>query len=254
MSGGRSWHKIVVASFWLLVVVTTTIYSRSHGLGPQETLSHLAEFTAQSQFGPLLFAAAYTLLPLFFFSAALLTMFSGALFGPVWGVVYTIVGSSVSASFAYVLGRYFGEDFVSSRLEGSRIAKLSRKLREQGFLSVLTMRLMFLPFDLVNFVSGAVRVKFLRFWSATILGSLPGTISLVYLGASGGFQNGVPSVSWKAVCLSLALIAVSVLVSRKLTPETLAVKEEAVEPEEPGRLNSRGGVLKTAFVPSNSTL
>ena len=46
------------------------------------------------------------------------------------------------------------------------------------------MRLLFLPYDLVNYVCGALRITWSSFLLATALGSLPGTVSFVLLGAS----------------------------------------------------------------------
>ncbi len=57
-------------------------------------------------------------------------------------------------------------------------------MRDNSFETVLIMRLLFLPYDLVNYASGILRLRWLPFLLATALGSLPGTVSFVLLGAS----------------------------------------------------------------------
>ncbi|MFV9507320.1 MAG: VTT domain-containing protein [Oscillochloridaceae bacterium umkhey_bin13] len=46
------------------------------------------------------------------------------------------------------------------------------------------MRLIFLPYDLVNYLAGFLRVPYRPFILASILGSLPGTLTFVLAGAS----------------------------------------------------------------------
>ena len=47
---------------------------------------------------PLVYLAIYLLRPLTFFSATLLSIAGGFLFGPVWGIVYTVIAANASAS------------------------------------------------------------------------------------------------------------------------------------------------------------
>ena len=57
-------------------------------------------------------------------------------------------------------------------------------MRDNSFETVLIMRFIFLPYDLMNYMAGFMRIHMRAFILATTLGSIPGTISFVLLGAS----------------------------------------------------------------------
>ena len=92
------------------------------------------------------------------------------------------------------------------------------RLRRNAFETVLTMRFLFLPYDLVNYLAGFLRVRYVPFILATVLGSLPGTVAFVLFGAStdGDFSDGLPSVNAGVLVASVAIFALSLLGSRLL--------------------------------------
>ena len=49
----------------------------------------------------------YAIRPLTLFSSVLLTLAGGFLFGPAWGVLYTVIGANLSGPGAVFLGRFF---------------------------------------------------------------------------------------------------------------------------------------------------
>ena len=87
----------------------------------------------------------------------------------------------MSANLAYWIGRFFGKDL---RLEASVIGNWVEWLRSRPFESVLFMRLFYVPFDLANYGSGVLRVKWSAYAIATIIGILPGLTTFVALGAA----------------------------------------------------------------------
>ena len=111
-----------------------------------------------------------------------MTMLSGALFGLPLGILYTIIGENASANLAYWIGRFFGK---GSHLEdNSFVGPWVKRLRDEPFISVLIMRFIYLPFDLTNYVSGILQVKWRAYFLATLLGILPGLTTFVGFGAS----------------------------------------------------------------------
>ena len=90
-------------------------------------------------------------------------------------------------------------------------------MRENSFESVLIMRLLFLPYDLVNYVSGILRLHWLPFLMATALGSLPGTVSFVLLGASiDRVDDGIGGIDPITLVASLTIFVVSLASARWL--------------------------------------
>ena len=82
-------------------------------------------------------------------------------------------------------GRYFGADFLRRFSSKSRIVnQIECKFQKNGFIAVLTMRLMFLPFDLVGYSSGVCDIRQRDFALGTFLGTIPGLFTFVLLGSS----------------------------------------------------------------------
>ncbi len=135
--------------------------------------------------GPIIYVLIYAIRPLVFFPATLLTTVSGLVFGPWLGILYTIVGENISANVSFLVGRYFGGDFVKRMTQkGKALQRFDCKFKGNGFISVLVMRLIFLPFDLVGYASGACDIRQRDFALGTFIGILPGLTTFVLLGSS----------------------------------------------------------------------
>lgn len=184
-------QKLVAAGFWLLLIGGYLYYYRINHLTTETALIQVVDLLT-SPWGPLLYILLYMLRPLIFFSAAVLTIASGAIFGAgsyinlALAVLYTIIGSNLSATVAYLLGRFFGEGLfqTNATTEQGWVQRYAERMRNNSFETILIMRFIFLPYDLVNYLAGILRIDWGAFILATILGSIPGTIAFVSFGAS----------------------------------------------------------------------
>jgi len=214
-------QKLFAAAFWLILIGLYVLYTVRNDLSPLATFRQLTAFLSASAYGPLLFILLYTLRPLIFFSALVLTVGAGFLYGPLPGILYTIVGANLGASLAYLIGTFFGRGVLPAPGAASgegRLQGYAERLRNNAFETVLTMRFLFLPYDLVNYLAGFLRVRYAPFILATVLGSLPGTVAFVLFGAStdGDFSSGLPSVDARVLVASAVIFALSLLGSRLL--------------------------------------
>ena len=150
------------------------------------TVNILQSFIRQSgAWGPLIYVTAYAFRSLVFFPASILTITAGILFGPWLGILLTMIGENISANLSFVVGRYFTADllkFFSTKKHF--VPRLTCKIKDNGFLTVLIMRLTFLPFDLVGYSSGMCNIKQKDFDLATVIGTIPGLLTFVFLGGS----------------------------------------------------------------------
>lgn len=213
----KHWQKMVAGGFWLVLIGGYATYIISNGLTFQEALQQPIDFMRGNPFAPLIFIGLYTLRPVVLFSAVLLSLAGGALFGAFWGIVYTIIGANLGATLAYFIGYFFGQDALEAEEgDAGRLQRWVGKMRENAFETVLTMRFIFLPYDLVNYLAGFLRINYVAFILATILGSLPGTLSFVLLGASTGLNaEGEGFNPWVLVA-SVAIFVASLGLSRLL--------------------------------------
>jgi uncharacterized membrane protein YdjX (TVP38/TMEM64 family) len=143
------------------------------------------------------------------------------LFGPFVGVIAVIIGANLSASIAFAIGRSLSAKIDDAATldtdQQSFIARWSQRMRDNSFETVLLTRLLFLPYDLVNYAAGALRIRYVPFITATALGSLPGTISFVLLGASlDRVDQGLDGLNPYALVASVVIFVASLMVARTL--------------------------------------
>lgn len=96
-------------------------------------------------------------------------------FGPLWGPLFALVGSIVSAWIGFEAGRLAGGDsFERLAASKARVAKVREKLAGGGVWAVCAMRLLPLgPYTFVNAACGAAGVKRSDFLWGTVLVMLP---------------------------------------------------------------------------------
>ena len=79
----------------------------------------------------------------------------------------------------------------------------------------MIMRFIFLPYDMVSYLAGFLRIHYWPFILATALGSIPGTIAFVLFGASiEHFDGGLPSLNPNILAASVVIFIVSIALSR----------------------------------------
>ncbi len=138
--------------------------------------------TAAGPWFPLAFFAAHTVMTIFPFPRTAFTLAAGLLFGPLLGVSIAVVASTVSAVLAVLLVRAVGWQLSRLTLH-PRVESLDSRLRERGWVTVLSMRMIpAVPFAVLNYAAGASAVRVLPYTVATLIGVLPGTAAVVILG------------------------------------------------------------------------
>jgi uncharacterized membrane protein YdjX (TVP38/TMEM64 family) len=200
--------RFIAITLWLGLFVGFWFYAKQTDVSMLEMMRRWLEFISASHYGPLLLIGLYALNPSVPVPITILTVFSGYMFGAIWGTLYGLVGAMLASSIAYGVG-YF--------LAGERLAKtpLVTRLRERGFETVLVCRLLFLSGDVVNYASGAARISFRAYLAATALGGLPGLLVAVLAGAAiqGEFYFTALRVNGWFVVASVFLMLLGVLVS-----------------------------------------
>lgn len=211
----RHWQKIVAGVLWLALIGAYFGYTLANGIGFFEAGRQLLEvMSGNLAIGALIYIGVYALRPLIFFSAGILTLVGGAVFGPVWGVLFTIVGGTISAMVAYVIGFFFGEGVIDPDASEGILQRYADRMRNNSFETVLIMRVTYIPYDLVNYLAGLLRIDWKAFLFATLLGNLPGTIAFVLVGASSGLKEGNLSFDWRVFAIGIVLGAVGFFLAR----------------------------------------
>jgi len=107
---------------------------------------------------------------------------AGALFGGFQGGVLSLTGNTIGAAVACAVGRTLGEEAVTRRLEGSRLAGHVEAIREKGLWVILLLRLNPLTSsDMVSYAAGAIGVPVWRVALGTFIGMAPLCFAQAYL-------------------------------------------------------------------------
>jgi uncharacterized membrane protein YdjX (TVP38/TMEM64 family) len=109
------------------------------------------------------------------------------------------------------------------KTNSSFAARWGKRLRAQEFETVLLLRLLGVPFDVVNVGCGLLHINPKRFLLATAIGSLPATVAFVLLGASlDRVDEGFGGIDKTTLVLSVSLIAGSIGVSQIVKRRSLS--------------------------------
>ncbi|MEO8195980.1 MAG: VTT domain-containing protein [Thermoanaerobaculia bacterium] len=106
-----------------------------------------------------------------------------AIFGPVWGTFWNWVGILLSSLTGFLLARLLGREFVE-RIGGNKIQKAEKLLHRRGFMPLIAIRFLPVPFTLVNAAAAVVGVKLPKFLLASAIGLLPPIAILTYFSSA----------------------------------------------------------------------
>ncbi|SOB85789.1 TVP38/TMEM64 family protein [Streptomyces sp. 1331.2] len=174
--------------WWRLALLVVLLGAAAGSLllwSPTELLSGgLANRLPGYWFGPL-FALVYAVGTLAFVPRPALNAAAGLLLGIQQGVALAVLGTTLGAALAFALGRGLGREALRPYLRGKVLGALDRRFTEQGFRSVLVLRLLpGMPFQAANYGAAFSGVRFTPFLLATAIGVVPTTAVYVTAAAS----------------------------------------------------------------------
>ncbi len=164
---------------------------------------------------PLVYIIAYTIRPLIFFPASVLSIAGGLAFGAWMGTLYTIIGATLGAALSFYVAKTLGKSLVKKQWTGNA-AKIQTQMEQNGFLYVLLFR--FIPvinFDLISYLAAISKVRFVSFVTATFIGIIPGTFAYNFLGSS--FVSGNPKIIAAAIAVFIIMTVVPILIRNRWT-------------------------------------
>jgi uncharacterized membrane protein YdjX (TVP38/TMEM64 family) len=202
--------KILLLVFWGAVIFVSLFGFITSGLTFEDLYKTTQNIVQRSGvWTPAVYVLFYSFRSLVFFPASLLTIIAGVLFGPWYGLLYTLIGENISANVSFIVGRYLMSDLEEYVHKKSRLfSRIITQIQGKGFLAVLLMRLAYLPFDLVGYSSGIFKLNQKDFALGTLLGTIPGLMAYTFLGSSFIDAN---FLLWGAIILVASLSAAGLL-------------------------------------------
>jgi len=151
---------------------------------------------------------------LFFIPTMGLSIVAGAIFGPVWGTVYVVIGGAFSTCVGFYFARWIGKSAVQ-RFCGS--LKSAQKLDDWLSLysrdAVLSLRFFNVPWDLVSYWAGCSKMKFKDFYLASLIALVPMSFLYTYFGSKIFFPH---SRGFKISLLLMFVLGMIPFVRKKL--------------------------------------
>ncbi len=180
---GRGFSKLLLFAGILVVVISVVRLTGLHAYLDQQKLQTWIK--GYGAWGPVIYMFIYLIAPALFLPGLPITLAGGVLFGPFWGVVYTITGATGGCCVAFLVARYLGRKWVGSKVKGTKLEKLDQEVERQGWKIVAFTRLIPLfPFNLLNYAFGMTRIRFFHYAVASFIFMLPGCIAYIVFGSS----------------------------------------------------------------------
>ena len=170
------WRPILLMSMVVVIVILSWVF----GIG--ERLMALRDWIhSLGTLGPAVFILIYAGATVAALPGAAISIIAAAIFGSLVGVIVVSIASTLGASLAFLIGRYFARDATEKWLATrEKFKKLYDLTERHGAIIVAIVRLVPLfPFNFVNYGFGLTKVPFWTyvFWSWLCM--LPGTVLYV---------------------------------------------------------------------------
>lgn len=182
--GSARTRLIIVA---IVVVALTAValawrYTPLHAWLEPARLIELGTSLREHPWAPLIAILAFVGGGLVLFPVTVLVGVTAVVFGPLLGIVYALIGATLSGAMTFGIGRTLSREAVRE-LAGGRLNDLSRRLGERGLLAIVFARVVPVgPFTVVNIVAGASHIRWRDFLIGTVIGLVPGvTVASIFV-------------------------------------------------------------------------
>ena len=145
---------------------------------------------------------------LIYFPTELVTATAGFVYGWLPGLAFVTGGWLLSALLSYLLGVLLAGPLLHSFL-GPRYRRFERAMQRGGVPLLIGYRLIpVVPFSFMGYAAGAARIRLWRFGWTTVVGFLPLSAAVAYLGSRAQTLSLSSPIVWVAAVALVALVVV----------------------------------------------
>lgn len=172
---------------------------------------NLSEFMSDyGEFGWAIYIGFWVILPIFFFPAGILAIGGGAILGFWEALICAMIGVGINSAIMYFIARYFSGAFDTAKFE-----RIKNKFCKDEFSLIILLRLIpIVPYNVVNYMAGALRFDFVKFIIAGVLGKFISAVLFINLGSN--IANYKSYEFWLALLLVVLMGAVAFWVRKIL--------------------------------------
>jgi uncharacterized membrane protein YdjX (TVP38/TMEM64 family) len=201
----------------ILLAVITTIFLLGHRFGLGDRLGVVRDWIQSlGAWGPVIFVLFYAASAVVAIPGSILTVGAGALFGTLLGVILVSIASTLGASLAFLVARYFARDAVTRWLSSNeKFRQIDQLTARRGAMIVgLTRLVPLFPYDLLNYAFGLTNIPFRTYLFWSWLCMLPGTV--LYVAGADALFSGISrgEVPWGLIAVMGAAAVVVIILVR----------------------------------------
>lgn len=212
-------HKLqtVAVLSWILLILAGRLYLSINHLHFLDVVKVLEHNLHDHWYGLVIYLLLFIIRPVLFVPATLLTLMAGSIWGVKLGFIYALLGATLSSIGPYFLGKWFHIRSFEKKETKRNFYGLQRFITSNAFESILILRLLYMPYDLVSFLAGILQMSFWEFLIASTIGDLAGTLTFVSIGSSvrlGETEHGMFTVHYSQIALSIGIMCVTIIMSQ----------------------------------------
>jgi uncharacterized membrane protein YdjX (TVP38/TMEM64 family) len=180
--------------------------------------------------GFLFFIALYVLACVFMLPGSILTLGAGVIFGVLKGAITVLIGATLGATCAFLVGRYLARSWVARRIAGNeRFKAVDEAVGKEGWKIVMLTRLSpIFPFNVLNYAYGVTQISLRHYLFASGIGMIPGTVMYVYLGSLAGDLASLGTGGQNRTAFEWALYGIGLLATVAVTIFVTRVARKAL--------------------------
>lgn len=173
------WQRIKMPLRWLLVaaLLILAVFAFKH----YELAQYIDQKALREMIEPFGFWAPLIYMGIFILAMLLIVIpyslfgaLAVVLFGPAWGVLWTVLGGTLAALAVFAMSRLLGRNIIAKRAGDPKWENLNRRLEQDGLYYLLLVRaLSIVPFNLLNFACAFTAVRVRDFVLANLIGLIP---------------------------------------------------------------------------------
>ncbi|WP_319001556.1 TVP38/TMEM64 family protein [Clostridium sp. CS001] len=217
---------LIFAASIILIFILNRHFGWSKYLGNTENLAFFKDVVKENMLLALVIYIVTTIIGCVVLALPGITfaVFAGIVFGPWLGIFACLIATTIGASLAFLIGRFFLKDSVKPMLEKNKILKkllFSSDEKSDMIVLMITRMVPIFPYNLQNFAYGVTDMGFWKYTIFTFIFMLPG-VAFFTIGAA-GLTAGAEKWKYFTVAAVLAVIVTlgGILIkNRFLTNET----------------------------------
>lgn len=186
-------NNIIKISIFIFIVISAILLNNHYGWSSYIRDTKNLEFVKEMMKDNLLLAISIYIVLTMIGCVVLavpgvtFAVFAGILFGPILGTFACLIATTLGASMAFIVGRFFLKDMIKPMLEKNKILKkLLFNDNEKSDLVILMITRMvpIFPYNLQNFAYGITDISFWKYTIYTFVFIFPG-VAFFTIGSAG---------------------------------------------------------------------